>query len=99
MKTVKKNLIISCVFLVIISSGDSCKKFSVLNTNPNNIPSSSAAPDYLMAEVLTNTAKSYGDLGSGVMSGAMQQTAQDAFQGTFSEYQWDPGSFDWANNY
>ncbi len=99
MKTVKKNLIISCVFLVIISAGDSCKKFSVLNTNPNNIPSSSAAPDYLMAEVLINTAKSYGDLGSGVMSGAMQQTAQDAFQGTFSEYQWDPGSFDWANNY
>ena len=29
----------------------------------------------------------------------MQETAQDAFQGTFSEYQWDPGDFDWSGNY
>ena len=99
MKSAKKVLLIICLFLVIISVGDSCKKFSVLNTNPNNIASSSAAPDYLMAGVLTSTAQWYGNLGSGVISGAMQHTAQDAFQGTFSEYQWDPGNFDWSGNY
>ena len=99
MKSAKKVLIYSCVLLAIISLGNSCKKFSVLNTNPNNIPSSSAEPDYLMAGVLTSTAQWYGNLGSGVISGAMQETAQDAFQSTFSDYQWDPGDFDWAGNY
>jgi len=99
MKSAKKVLMISCVFLVIILVGYSCKKFSVLNSNPNSIAASGAAPDYLMAGVLTSTAQWYGNLGSGVISGAMQETAQDAFQGTFSEYQWDPGNFDWSGNY
>jgi hypothetical protein len=99
MKSAKRLLMISCVFLIIIFAGYSCKKFSVLNTNPNNIAASGAAPDYLMAGVLTSTAQWYGNLGSGNISGAMQQTAQDAFQGTFSQYQWDPGNFDWSGNY
>jgi len=99
MKSAKRVLMIGCVFLVIISVGDSCKKFSVLNSNPNSIATSGAAPDYLMAGVLTSTATWYGNLGSGNISGAMQQTAQDAFQGTFSQYQWDPGNFDWSGNY
>jgi len=99
MKSAKRVLMISCVFLVIILTGGSCKKFSVLNTNPNSIATSGAAPDYLMAGVLTSTATWYGNLGSGNISGAMQQTAQDAFQGTFSDYQWDPGNFDWSGNY
>jgi hypothetical protein len=99
MKSAKKVLIISCLFLVIIAAGESCQKFSVLNTNPNNISSSSAAPDYLLAGVLTSTAQWYGNLGSGTISGAMQHTAEDAFQATFSEYEWDPGDFDWSGNY
>ncbi|MBS1668705.1 MAG: SusD/RagB family nutrient-binding outer membrane lipoprotein [Bacteroidetes bacterium] len=99
MKSAKRVLMISCVFLVIISVGDSCKKFSVLNSNPNSIAASGAAPDYLMAGVLTSTAQWYGNLGSGVISGAMQESAQDAFQSTFSAYQWDPGNFDWSGNY
>src|ERR1700729_1888206 len=101
MKSAKRLLMISCVFLIIIFAGHSCKKFSVVNTNPNSIATSGAAPDYLMAGVLTSTATWYGNLGSGTMSGAMQETAQNAFQGTFSDYQWDPGNFDadWTNIY
>jgi hypothetical protein len=52
-----------------------------------------------MAGVLTTTAKWYGNLGSGTISGAMQQTYQDAFGSTFSDYEWDPGDFDWTGNY
>ncbi len=101
MKSAKRISIIGCVFVVIMLVGGSCRKFSELNTNPNSIATSEAAPDYLMAGVLTNTATWYGNLGSGTMSGAMQETAQDAFQGTFSDYQWDPGNFDadWTNAY
>ncbi len=99
MRSAKKELWISCVFLILILVGESCQKFSIINTNPNSIPSSSATPDYLMAGVLISTSQWYGNLGSGVISGAMQHTAQDAWQGTFSEYQWDPGNFDWSGNY
>jgi hypothetical protein len=99
MKSAKKVVLSSCLFLAIIVVGGSCQKFSVLNTNPNNIASSAAAPDYLLAGVLTSTAQWYGNLGSGKISGAMQQTAEDAFQGDFSEYHWGPGDFDWSGNY
>ena len=99
MKSAKKILIISCVFLAIIIAGDSCKKFSVINTNPNNVTPDQASPDYLMAGVLTQSAMWYGNYGSGVISGAMQQTYQDAFGSTFSDYQWDQQNFDWTGNY
>src|SRR5665213_2448932 len=99
MKSAKKIFIISCVFLAIIIAGDSCKKFSVVNSNPNNVTPDQASPDYLMAGVLTQSAMRYGNYGSGVISGAMQQTYQDAFGSTFSDYQWDQQNFDWTGNY
>jgi hypothetical protein len=99
MKSAKKIIIISCVFLAIIIAGDSCKKFSAINSNPNNVTPDQASPDYLMAGVLTQSAMWYGNYGSGVISGAMQQTYQDAFGSTFSDYQWDQQNFDWTGNY
>ncbi len=74
-----------------------CQKFSTLNKDPNNITPDDAAPDYLMANVLTKTAMTYGNLGSGNMSGAMQQTSQDAFGNAYSDYIWDPVS--WTTEY
>ena len=99
MKSAKKVLLSVCVFLMITVIIGSCKKFSVLNSDPNNLTPNDASPDYVMAGVLTQTAKWYGNLGSGIISGAMQQTAQDAFQGTFSDYVWDGGVMDWTQNY
>jgi len=85
------------LFLLIILSAASCKKISDLNNDPNNVTAGDAAPDYLMAGVLTSTATTYGDLGSGIFSGAMQQTYQDAWGNTFSQYDWSPT--DWSGNY
>jgi hypothetical protein len=99
MKSAIKVLTGVCVFLTITIIVSSCKKFSVLNSNPNNLTPDEASADYLMAGVLTQTAKWYGDLGSGIISGAMQQTYQDAFGSTFSDYQWDGGVMDWTQNY
>jgi Starch-binding associating with outer membrane len=88
------------VCFITVSLLGSCKKFSTLNTDPNHITAATAAPDYLMAGVLTNTATWYGNQGSGNLSGAMQQTYQDAFGTTYSQYQWDgSGTFDWTTNY
>lgn len=99
MKSAKKIFIISLIFLAIIIVVDSCKKFSVLNSNPNQVTPDQASPDYLMAGVLTQAATWYGNLGSGNISGAMQQTYQDAWGTTFSDYQWDQQDFDWTGNY
>lgn len=99
MKSAKKIFIISLAFLAIIVVVDSCQKFSVLNTNPNQVTPDQASPDYLMAGVLTQAATWYGNLGSGNISGAMQQTYQDAWGSTFSDYEWDQQDFDWTGNY
>jgi Starch-binding associating with outer membrane len=75
----------------------SCQKFEVLNKDPNNLNTSDAAPDYLMANVLTSTAMDYGNLGSGTISGAIQHTAQDAWSSGYSNYDW--GTSDWSGIY
>ena len=85
------------VFLFIILTTGSCKKISDLNNDPNNVTAEQAAPDYLMAGVLTSTATNYGNLGSGIISGAMQQSYQDAWGNSFSQYDWSPT--DWSGNY
>jgi hypothetical protein len=97
MKTAKTVLTAACVFLTTITLVTSCKKFSVLNSDPNSITPQSASADYIMANVLTQSAMWYGNLGSGNISGAMQQTYQDAWGSTFSQYSWDPVS--WNSNY
>ncbi len=93
----KRILKISVALLAATLLMFSCKKFSVLNTDPNNITPANAAPDYLMTQVLTSSATFYGNLGSGNMSGAMQQTYQDAFGNSYSFYNWD--AQDWTGNY
>ena len=85
------------VFLLILLFTGSCKKISDLNNDPNNVTATDAAPDYLMAGVLTSTATNVGGLGSGIFSGAMQQTYQDAWGNQFSQYNWTPT--DWSPNY
>jgi hypothetical protein len=50
-----------------------------------------------MANVLTQTAMNYGNQGSGNISGAMQQTYQDAWGNTYSFYDWQTA--DWSGDY
>lgn len=99
MKSAKKIFTVICVFLAIIIAGNSCKKFSEINRNPNNVTPDQASPDYVMAGVLTQSATWYGNYGSGMISGAMQETSQDAFESGFSNYQWDQQDFDWSGVY
>ncbi len=84
-------------FFAVLILFIACKKFNEVNTDPNNINYDNAAPDYLMANVLIQTAMDYGNLGSGLMSGAMQHTYQDAFGNDYSFYAWDP--MDWGGTY
>ncbi|MEO5999736.1 MAG: SusD/RagB family nutrient-binding outer membrane lipoprotein [Chitinophagaceae bacterium] len=97
MKIAKSLKRIISVFLVVMILVPSCKKFSEMNRDPNNITPADAAPDYLMANVLTASATNYGNLGSGDMSGAVQHTYVDAFGASYSAYQWDAKA--WNGNY
>ncbi|MBS1949235.1 MAG: SusD/RagB family nutrient-binding outer membrane lipoprotein [Bacteroidetes bacterium] len=97
MKRTNKLIILIFISTMIGAGISSCKKFSVLNNDPNHITPTDASPDYLMAGVLTSTATDYGNLGSGLLSGAMQQTYQDAWGSQFSDYEW--GTTDWTANY
>lgn len=97
MKNINKTFrIIGFVWLFVIASV-SCGKFDTLNTDPNNISPATANVNSLLAQVLTSSARDYGDLGSGDLSGAMQHTAQDAWSSGYSNYQWDPK--DWGGYY
>ena len=97
MKSAKILFRLMSVFVVLTILVSSCKKFSEMNRDPNNITPADAAPDYLMANVLTATATTYGNLGSGDMSGAVQHTYVDAFGNSYSAYNWDSKS--WSGNY
>ena len=59
MKSANTILTITGALLVLLLAG-SCKKVTDLNTDPNHITPDQAAPDYLMAGVLTATANWYG---------------------------------------
>lgn len=97
MKNSIKTIKLIGIFWLFIIVSVSCGKFETLNSDPNNISPSIANANYLMAQVLTSTAREYGDLGSGMLSGAMQQTAQDAWSSGYSNYSWDPK--DWSGYY
>lgn len=97
MKKMKRIFGIFIIFLASAIIISSCQKFSVLNTDPNNISPSIANPNFLMAQVLTSSAMFYGNLGSGDISGAMQQTCQDAWSSGYSNYDW--GTKDWSTSY
>jgi hypothetical protein len=97
MKNTTKTINIIGIFGLFIIASISCGKFETLNTDPNNISPTIANVNYLMANVLTSAAVEYGNLGSGDMSGAIQHTAQDAWSGGYSNYQWDPK--DWSGYY
>lgn len=97
MNSIKRiNRMAGLLVLILLSAG-SCKKISDLNIDPNNSTTATAIPDYVMAGVLTATATNYGNLGSGDLSGAMQQSYQDAWGNSFSQYNWSPE--DWTANY
>lgn len=95
MKSYTRRIWASVLMLALLVT--SCEKFDTLNRNPNSLTPQDAAPDYLMTNVLINTATDYGNLGSGILSGAMQHTYQDAWGGTYSSYDW--ATTDWSGVY
>jgi len=76
----------------------SCKDLTVLNQNPNGINPLTANPNLVMSTVLTETGKSFVNLGYQDMAGVMQHTQKDGWSGSHNSYEWG-GSQSWASYY
>ena len=76
----------------------SCKDLTVLNQNPNGINPLTANPNLVLSTVLTETGKSFVNLGYQDLAGVMQHTQKDGWSGGHNTYEWG-GSQSWASYY
>ena len=84
--------------ILLASALFSCKDLTVLNQNPNGINPLTANPNLVMSTVLTETGKSFVNLGYQDLAGVMQQTQKDGWSGGHNTYEWG-GSQSWASYY
>jgi hypothetical protein len=84
--------------ILLASALYSCKDLTVLNQNPNGINPLTANPNLVMSTVLTETGKSFVNLGYQDMAGVMQHTQKDGWSGGHNTYEWG-GSQSWASYY
>ena len=84
--------------ILLASALFSCKDLTVLNQNPNGINPLTANPNLVMSTVLTETGKSFVNLGYQDMAGVMQHTQKDGWSGSHNSYEWG-GSQSWASYY
>jgi len=84
--------------ILLASALFSCKDLTVLNQNPNGINPLTANPNLVMSTVLTETGKSFVNLGYQDLAGVMQHTQKDGWSGGHNTYEWG-GSQSWASYY
>ena len=84
--------------ILLASALYSCKDLTVLNQNPNGINPLTANPNLVMSTVLTETGKSFVNLGYQDLAGVMQHTQKDGWSGGHNTYEWG-GSQSWASYY
>jgi hypothetical protein len=84
--------------ILLASALFSCKDLTVLNQNPNGINPLTANPNLVMSTVLTETGKSFVNLGYQDMAGVMQHTQKDGWSGSHNSYEWG-GSQSWTSYY
>lgn len=85
-------------FVVFTSLFFSCEDLTEVNLNPNGVDPSTVNPNLIMSTVLTETAKSYVNLGYQDIAGVVQHTQKDAWSSGHNDYDWG-GSQDWSGYY
>jgi hypothetical protein len=93
-----RSIKIFAIGILLASALYSCKDLTVLNQNPNGINPLTANPNLVMSTVLTETGKSFVNLGYQDMAGVMQHTQKDGWSGGLNTYEWG-GSQSWASYY
>ena len=97
MKYRLKNSIGVCAlaFVLLVS----CHGLEELNENPNQIGSDNVDPNLLLANIITEAAKSTVNLGFGDIAGVMQHTQKDGWSGGHNAYDWRNDSHSWNGYY
>jgi hypothetical protein len=93
-----RSIKIFAIGILLASALYSCKDLTVLNQNPNGINPITANPNLVMSTVLTETGKSFVNLGYQDIAGVMQHTQKDGWSGGHNTYEWG-GSQSWASYY
>ena len=93
-----RSIKIFAIGILLASALYSCKDLTVLNQNPNGINPLMANPNLVMSTVLTETGKSFVNLGYQDIAGVMQHTQKDGWSGGHNTYEWG-GSQSWASYY
>lgn len=92
-----KTMVKAIIFLLTLSLF-SCKDLTDVNINHNGTPPETVNPSFLMTEVLTETAKSYLQIGyDEPFAGVMQMTQKDAWSSGNNDYDWSDQS--WSGYY
>jgi hypothetical protein len=81
----KKSIIFPLLLTCLIFS---CKDLSELNENPNGVGPEKVNPNLMLPTVLTETAKSYVNLGYQDIAGVVQHTQKDAWSNGHNDYDW-----------
>ncbi|AUD04998.1 SusD/RagB family nutrient-binding outer membrane lipoprotein [Spirosoma pollinicola] len=87
----------ACLVL-LLSFLFSCKDLSQLNVNPNGVQPETVNPNLILPTVLTETGKTFLNLGYQDMSGVVQHTQKDAFFSGHNDYDWG-GDQSWTGYY
>lgn len=95
-----KTKYISLVLMALMIGGlVSCTKELVkMNENPNGADPNTTNPNMVLSTVLTESARSFVNLGYQDMAGTMQHTQKDGWAGGHNGYDWG-GSNNWAGYY
>lgn len=88
------NILSTVLFLGLLFS---CEDLTELNENPNGVDPNRVNPNLVLSTVLTETAKSYTNLGYGDIAGVMQHTQKDGWWSGHNNYDWSDQ--DWAGYY
>ena len=83
---------------VLILALFSCKDLTDLNVNPNGIQPDVVNPNLVMPTVLSETAKSFVNLGFQSIAGVVQHTQKDAWFNDHNDYDWG-GDQSWTGYY
>ena len=93
-----RSIKIFTIGILLASANFSCKDLTILNQNPNGINPITANPNLVISTVLTETGKSFVNLGYQDLAGVMQHTQKDGWSGGHNTYEWG-GSQSWASYY
>ena len=90
----KKYLALGLSALMILGA---CEDLTELNQNPNGVPPEVVNPNLVLPTVLTETGRSFVNLGFGDIAGVMQHTQKDGWWSGHNDYDWS--NQDWGSYY